>query len=82
VQAAEPKTTPAVAKAPEKAAEKAPEPDIRNFIGAWAIPDYLNNLFNMRLYSDGKAVSTVDTTGVASAGATRISASEVRELGR
>ena len=64
------------------AAAKAPEPDSRSFIGAWAITDNLNNLFNVRLYPGGKAVSTIGTAGVPAAGATRLSASELRELGR
>jgi hypothetical protein len=64
------------------AAAKAPEPDSRSFIGTWAIADNLNNPFNVRLYPGGKAVSTIGTSGVPAAGATRLSASELRELGR
>ena len=61
---------------------KAAEPDTRNFLGVWALTDNLNNLFNVRLYPGGKAVSTIGTTGVPSAGANRLNANEMRELGR
>lgn len=61
---------------------KATEPNTRNLIGVWALTDNLNNLFNVRLYPDGKAVSTIGTSGAASAGAKRLSASDLRELGQ
>lgn len=61
---------------------KAPEPDSRSFIGTWAVTDNLNNLFNVRLFPGGKAVSTSGINGVPAAGSNRLSASTLRELGR
>ena len=72
----------AEAKGQSTAAQKAVEPDTRSFIGTWALTDNRNNLFNVRLFPGGKAVSTVGVEGVPSAGATRLSPNEMRELGR
>jgi hypothetical protein len=58
------------------------EPDTRAFIGVWAITDRQNNLFNIRLEPGGRAVSTVGTAGVPSAGARQLSSTQLRELGR
>ena len=64
------------------APSQATEPNTRNLVGVWALTDNLNNLFNVRLYPDGKAVSTIGTSGAPSAGAKRLNASELRELGQ
>lgn len=56
--------------------------DPRAFLGTWAITDRQNNLFNIRLAAGGKAVSTVGTAGVPSAGARRLSSTQLRELGQ
>jgi hypothetical protein len=61
---------------------KGAEPDTRSFIGAWALTDNRNNLFNVRLFPGGRAVSTVGAEGVPAAGASRLSPNEMRELGR
>ncbi len=61
---------------------KATEPDSRSYVGTWALTDNRNNLFNVRLFPGGKAVSTVGTAGVPPAGASRLSAPQLRELGR
>lgn len=61
---------------------QATEADASTFIGTWAITDKQNNLFNVRLFPGGKAVSTVGAVGVPSAGARRLNNAQLRELGR
>jgi len=73
---------PALQAQSPQASAKAAEADTRNFIGVWALTDSLNNLFNVRLYPGGKAVSTIGTTGAPPAGASRLSPNQLRELGR
>ena len=72
----------AQAHAQPQPSAKATEPDTRSYVGTWALTDNRNNLFNVRLFPGGKAVSTVGTTGVPPAGASRLSAPQLRELGR
>ena len=55
---------------------------ISRFVGVWALTDSRNNLFNVRVYADGKAVSTVGTAGVPNAGSTQLRDAEFRELGQ
>ena len=59
-----------------------PDEASRAFIGVWALTDNNNNLFNVRILPDGKAVSTVGTAGVPNAGSARLRNSQFRELGR
>ena len=58
------------------------DPDTRAYIGTWAITDTQNNLFNIRIEPGGRAVSTLGTAGVPSAGSRQLSNTELRELGR
>lgn len=72
----------ATASVAAAAAPAAAEPDPRSFMGVWALTDHQNNLFNVRLYPGGKAVSTVGTSGVPPAGAQRLTDAQLRQLGR
>jgi len=70
------------AKGQSPAPQKAAEPDTRSFLGTWALTDNRNNLFNVRLFPGGKAISTAGSEGAPAAGASRLSPNEMRELGR
>jgi hypothetical protein len=52
------------------------------YLGVWALTDSNNNLFNVRVNADGRAVSTIGTAGVPMAGSERLMKSQFRELGR
>ena len=52
------------------------------FLGVWALSDYQNNLFNIRLFPGGKAISTVGSAGVPLAGARRLGADAFSDQGR
>jgi len=63
-------------------APQADEADLGSYLGAWALTDNQNNLFNVRVYPGGRAVSTVGTLGVPQAGARRLTDSRLRQLGQ
>ena len=65
-----------------QASAPALEADTRSYIGTWALGDSNNNLFNVRLFPGGKAVSTAGINGTLAAGARQSSADQLRELGR
>ncbi|MEB3199731.1 MAG: hypothetical protein VKK62_04270 [Synechococcaceae cyanobacterium] len=75
-------TAPAGTAAGRPAPPRAPEPDPRRLIGAWALTDNRNNLFNVRLFASGRAVSTIGTAGVPPAGTRRLTDAQQRQLGR
>ena len=54
----------------------------QEFLGVWALSDHQNNLFNVRLFPGGKAISTVGTAGVPLAGARRLAAEAFSDQGR
>lgn len=54
----------------------------QRFVGVWARSDSSNTLFNVRVFSGGRAVSTIGTAGVPMAGAKRLLAAQFRELGQ
>lgn len=54
----------------------------QRLLGVWALVDNANNLFNVRLTSDGRALSTSGVDGVPLAGATQLRANQLYEQGR
>jgi hypothetical protein len=52
------------------------------FVGVWALVDNANNLFNVRLSPDGRAISTSGVDGVPLGGSTHLRATQLYELGR
>jgi hypothetical protein len=60
----------------------ADEATAKEFLGVWAVSDDQNNLFNLRLFPGGKAVSTVGTGGVPLAGARHLTAEAFSDQGR
>ncbi|MEB3308430.1 MAG: hypothetical protein VKK98_09825 [Cyanobacteriota bacterium] len=54
----------------------------QRFTGVWALTDNANNLFNVRLSADGRAVSTSGVDGVPLGGSSQLRASQLYELGR
>lgn len=54
----------------------------QRFSGVWALVDNDNNLFNVRLSPDGRAISTTGTSGVPLGGSTHLRAQQLYELGR
>jgi hypothetical protein len=75
---------PAVAETtPRSAALRAADDQTaQEFLGVWALSDYQNNLFNIRLFPGGKAISTVGSAGVPLAGARRLAADAFSDQGR
>jgi hypothetical protein len=68
-------------EAPPRSALRRLQPHT-SYLGVWALSDDRNNLFNVRLSPDGRAVSTVGTAGVPVAGAQRLRADQLRQQGR
>lgn len=62
-------------------AEQAPQQGQR-CVGVWALVDNANNLFNVRLRSDGRATSTAGSAGTPLAGSGALQAGELSEQGR
>ncbi len=54
----------------------------QRFTGVWALSDNANNLFNVRLSADGRAVSTSGVDGVPLGGSSHLRASQLFEQGR
>jgi hypothetical protein len=54
----------------------------QRFAGVWALTDNANNLFNVRLSADGRAVSTSGVDGVPLGGSSHLRASQLFEQGR
>jgi len=81
-QSASAQTNPTPSSPTPAAIPKAEEPDIRSYMGAWALTDSQNNLFNVRINPGGRAVSTIGTLGMPPAGARRLTDSQLRQLGR
>jgi hypothetical protein len=54
----------------------------QRFTGVWALTDNANNLFNVRLSADGRAVSTSGVDGVPLGGSSHLRASQLFEQGR
>lgn len=54
----------------------------QRFVGVWALVDNANNLFNVRLSNDGRAISTAGTSGVPLGGSTQLRAKQLYEQGR
>ena len=77
-------TPAAVAQAmPRSAALRAADDaTTQDFLGVWALSDNQNNLFNIRLFPGGKAISTVGSAGVPLAGARRLAAEAFSDQGR
>jgi hypothetical protein len=50
--------------------------------GVWALTDNANNLFNVRLSADGRAVSTSGVDGVPLGGSSQLRATQLYEQGR
>ena len=68
--------------APSKASSTSVEADSRVYLGTWALGDSNNNLFNVRLFPGGKAVSTSGADGPPPAGGRQSNADQLREIGR
>jgi len=60
---------------------KTEEANLGLYLGAWALTDSQNNLFNVRVLPGGRAVSTIGTLGVPPAGARRLTDSHLRQEG-
>jgi hypothetical protein len=69
-------------KAQPAATPQRAEADTRTYLGTWALGDSNNNLFNVRLFPGGKAVSTAGSEGSPAAGGRQSNADQLRELGR
>jgi hypothetical protein len=54
----------------------------QRYTGVWALVDNANNLFNVRLSADGRAVSTSGVDGVPLGGSSQLRASQLFEQGR
>ena len=54
----------------------------QRFKGVWALTDNANNLFNVRLSGDGRAVSTSGVDGVPLGGSSQLRAPQLYEQGR
>ena len=54
----------------------------QRFAGVWALTDNANNLFNVRLSADGRAVSTSGVDGVPLGGSSQLRAPQLYEQGR
>ena len=54
----------------------------QRFTGVWALTDNANNLFNVRLSADGRAVSTSGVDGVPLGGSSQLRGSQLYEQGR
>lgn len=76
--------------APAQAAEPSRQPSLaaeqqqqrQRFAGVWALTDNANNLFNVRLSTDGSAVSTSGVDGVPLGGSSQLRATQLYEQGR
>ena len=75
---------PALAAAPSHQGSLAAEQQQQRqrFTGVWALTDNANNLFNVRLSADGRAVSTSGVDGVPLGGSSHLRASQLFEQGR
>lgn len=54
----------------------------KRFTGVWALTDNANNLFNVRLSPDGRAVSTAGVDGVPLGGSSQLRDTQLYEQGR
>ena len=54
----------------------------KRFTGVWALTDSANNLFNVRLSADGRAVSTTGVDGVPFGGSSQLRDNQLYEQGR
>lgn len=70
------------APAPSPPGAGAPRRLDPRFTGVWALVDNLNNLFNVRLTADGRAVSTSGVDGSPLAGSQNLRAEQLFERGR
>ena len=75
-------TTSKAAPAATKTSSTSVEADSRVYLGTWALGDGNNNLFNVRLFPGGKAISTSGADGPPAAGGRQSSADQLREIGR